>query len=105
MVSKAERRHRESPTVLHVALIFDGAEICRMFVEASPRLLTRGIARYASEQASFQLLPRDQKRFNELLVEGREREAVELYFERGGRWAPERLIEGRYALTHSEAPS
>jgi len=84
--------------MLHVALIFDGAEICHMFVEASPRMLTRGIARYATEQASFQLLPQDEERFNELLSNGREREAVDLYFERGGRWAPERLIKWRYAL-------
>ncbi len=84
--------------MLHIALILDGDEICHVVVRASRSDLTGRLARYASEHASFQLSAREEVRLRRLLAEGRDRQAVDLYFRRGGRWAPERLIERQVPL-------
>ena len=79
--------------MLNVAVILEDDEIRLIVVRPSPEALIHELARYAAEHASFQLSSDDEARFTALLGEGRERQAVDLYFRRGGRWAPERLVE------------
>lgn len=84
--------------MLHVALILEGDEVRLVVVRSRQADLTGELARYAAEHARFQLAREDETRFRDLLRQGKEREAVDLYFRRGGRWASERLVERRVRL-------
>lgn len=96
--------------MLHVAVILEANEVRLVLARSSSADLTRELARYAAEHASFQLTAKAEARFRALLERGKEKEAVDLYFRRGGRWAPERVVRrtvpfGRDRPSHAAPPS
>lgn len=81
--------------MLHIAVVHAGDEICHVTADVSAQGLADRLGRYVRDQVGYQLDSRAAARVLELLAEGRSREAVELYFRRAGRWAPERLVTRR----------
>ena len=78
--------------MLQVAVVQDGDEICHIEVARSAEILTERLGAYVAERADLQLTAADARRLRRLLTRGRIGAAVELYFQEGGRWAPERLL-------------
>lgn len=85
--------------MFHIAVVHVGAEICFITGDVSTDGLAARVAEYIRERLFYQLEPRDADRVRLLLAEGRAGEAVDLYFQRVGRWDHERLVTRQVSVS------